>query len=738
MEATAARRRAKSPDRVEIVNSKITKARFKHTAGIWSRFAPTSSEKKQTNTVSRIMEEIRDRSGLRDTPRPCEYFNMIGGTSTGGIIAIMLGPLRMTVAQCLTSYKAMAARAFTPIAKERSSSWSLWSLWSYLTSWIPHLPGRPGGAFSGVELAEAVKEIVALYKGGEPEALFADTSCCKTIILAVTKANVSALPTKFRTYNIGDDLRECKIWEVARATSAATTFFPSISCGRENIEYIDAGFGHNNPTEVLISEAAEEFAGDDFDCVLSIGTGLDGIVPVEKSRLSILNALIKMASNSQAVHRRLEDRLPEDLYFRFNVTQGLNDISLSDWEESSTISAHARNYLEEPHVRRAIIRCATKLLQDDQSLSTTYCFSDRGEITLSDKSKHHQAIIDCALKTWQNLPPKKFFSNPVMLHTPTGEDTVIYVDDCTSLEAFKYYMMGYTYGRVEPQYRTAAMMKLSNEEFVITDQETNEKFDLENQRWDFIMEAGTKRYMSVKFPDSNPTQSSCPQCRFENATTKGPTICKKCKYGYERVVEVVDDEDPHTSHVDNQDAMPKAAAATSRKAPRPEPNLRLAFKRITLIAQARKKTLRALERKKSSGRILKTSKILPSSSNSSSPTSTLSYSPSLESLSPRYVELSPSDSPDVTAMTDAELEAALDAAVKLAYPNNNKPIDDHKTQSFHAYDQHGGTIVTRSEKDRPGADELEEEKIWKYARATSAATTFFNDIPDLSLSKKPV
>ncbi|KAK3326647.1 hypothetical protein B0H66DRAFT_551432 [Apodospora peruviana] len=31
-----------------------------------------------------IMEKIRDVQGLDHMPRPCEYFDFIGGTSTGG------------------------------------------------------------------------------------------------------------------------------------------------------------------------------------------------------------------------------------------------------------------------------------------------------------------------------------------------------------------------------------------------------------------------------------------------------------------------------------------------------------------------------------------------------------------------------------------------------------------------------------------------------------------------------
>jgi len=43
-----------------------------------------------------IMEEIARRQGPGTAEaRPCEYFDLIGGTGTGGLIAIMLGRLRM-------------------------------------------------------------------------------------------------------------------------------------------------------------------------------------------------------------------------------------------------------------------------------------------------------------------------------------------------------------------------------------------------------------------------------------------------------------------------------------------------------------------------------------------------------------------------------------------------------------------------------------------------------------------
>ena len=42
-----------------------------------------------------IMEEIGRRTGMSPAAKPSDYFDLIGGTSTGGLIAIMLGLLGM-------------------------------------------------------------------------------------------------------------------------------------------------------------------------------------------------------------------------------------------------------------------------------------------------------------------------------------------------------------------------------------------------------------------------------------------------------------------------------------------------------------------------------------------------------------------------------------------------------------------------------------------------------------------
>lgn len=45
-------------------------------------------------------------------PKPCDYFDLIGGTGTGGLIAIMLGRLRMDIPSCVDTYVEMTRRVF--------------------------------------------------------------------------------------------------------------------------------------------------------------------------------------------------------------------------------------------------------------------------------------------------------------------------------------------------------------------------------------------------------------------------------------------------------------------------------------------------------------------------------------------------------------------------------------------------------------------------------------------------
>ncbi|KAJ7479563.1 hypothetical protein FB451DRAFT_951443, partial [Mycena latifolia] len=64
----------------------------------------------QVLILDRVMYRIKNKLGLDTTPAPCEYFELIGGSGTGGIIALMLGRLRMSIADTISAYEKLQPR----------------------------------------------------------------------------------------------------------------------------------------------------------------------------------------------------------------------------------------------------------------------------------------------------------------------------------------------------------------------------------------------------------------------------------------------------------------------------------------------------------------------------------------------------------------------------------------------------------------------------------------------------
>ena len=103
-----------------------------------------------------------------------------------------------------------------------------------------------------------------------------DKQHCPTFVVAKTAANINSPPTIFRTYR-GEKTRpsECALWQAARATSAAPTFFKAMTVDRPRpaITYVDGGMGYNNPSELALTEARRIWSTCTQFGLVSIGTG---------------------------------------------------------------------------------------------------------------------------------------------------------------------------------------------------------------------------------------------------------------------------------------------------------------------------------------------------------------------------------------------------------------------------------------------------------------------------------
>jgi hypothetical protein len=60
-----------------------------------------------------VLRQLMELIDPEDPPKPCEYFDIIAGTSTGGLIAIMLGRLQMGIDECIEEYQKLSSKVFT-------------------------------------------------------------------------------------------------------------------------------------------------------------------------------------------------------------------------------------------------------------------------------------------------------------------------------------------------------------------------------------------------------------------------------------------------------------------------------------------------------------------------------------------------------------------------------------------------------------------------------------------------
>ena len=177
-----------------------------------------------------------------------------------------------------------------------------------------------------------------------------------------------AYPRRFRTYRVRKHTNtNCAIWEAARATTAAPTFFERIFIGepgQTKEEFVDPGLGCNNPVTEVMDEARHVF-GDhrEIGCIVSIGTGHPGPIGLDKPRgfqkmlpTQLINVLKEIATDCESIAAMVERRFRNhpNVYFRLNVAHGAGSIALDEWEKMGHVISHTRAYMQEISVSRSL------------------------------------------------------------------------------------------------------------------------------------------------------------------------------------------------------------------------------------------------------------------------------------------------------------------------------------------------------------------------------------------------
>ncbi|OJD30538.1 patatin-like serine hydrolase [Diplodia corticola] len=269
--------------------------------------------------MHRTYVEIHGKAPKRhEIPKPCEHFDLIAGTGTGGLIAIMLGRLRLDLETCKDVYVRMTKRVFETdktIAgiPYRHTLFKASKLEEAIRECVrehtlneaegkddttasdldlnsPRSPrssvhGRPqrsmstSSRYSQIGMAPInMRGPYAAMRWGSPNALLYDSRehRTKTAVTAVYKGTPRGGKAQLlRSYDSRAEPApefECTIWQAGRATSATGLAFKPIQIGQS--VFIDEGAGKYNPSPQILDEAVRnEWPGREVGVFISIGTG---------------------------------------------------------------------------------------------------------------------------------------------------------------------------------------------------------------------------------------------------------------------------------------------------------------------------------------------------------------------------------------------------------------------------------------------------------------------------------
>ena len=323
----------------------------------------------------RMLRQLESRTGRRIH----ELFDLIGGTSTGGVLAVALGVHGHDLDTCEALYRHLGSQVFSTSASREDTA-----------SWQARLGALYGSASSQLRVAVSgckhdagvferlMREACAFADGSsgedsEPSLIDTAARGGNAVFVVATLMSVTpAVPFIFRNYqpdvsttanaattparplgwneagaiapspgarNKPGSLGSCthKVWHAVRASSAAPYYLADFVHG--GMRWQDGAVLANNPAALALEEAALRWPGVPIDVIVSCGSGNMPVKLRDASTISrFVDAGTVLVESACDVHRtddvlRLLAPAAGIQYFRFNPIDERCTVELDELDE---------------------------------------------------------------------------------------------------------------------------------------------------------------------------------------------------------------------------------------------------------------------------------------------------------------------------------------------------------------------------------------------------------------------
>ncbi|KIM19665.1 hypothetical protein M408DRAFT_31025 [Serendipita vermifera MAFF 305830] len=282
------------------------------------------------NIMHRLNWDMKS-DGSNTCTLPYKLFDLIGGSGTGGLIAIFLTKLRMSVEEVSDEFCTITEEVYKQdglIPSERTDK---------LRRCMEDLMMRRGFPIHMKLMDET------------------QTDGCAGFVVVSLRSNIET-KVCLRTYLVRNQPpSSITVVEAVLASCATQPGFAPVSFGERyrKREYVGAGIGANNPVLEVIGEAYSLFGGSStVASLLSLGTGHPGTIswPSNGGDLDPYKLMRDMMNDCEQRSQEMEERIGRaGIYSRFSVEQGMQNDHPGQTADPGWITTQTESYLSGQH-----------------------------------------------------------------------------------------------------------------------------------------------------------------------------------------------------------------------------------------------------------------------------------------------------------------------------------------------------------------------------------------------------
>ncbi|KAK0514422.1 hypothetical protein JMJ35_003039 [Cladonia borealis] len=325
-----------------------------------------------------------------DKLEPWQLFDLIAGTSTGGLIALMLDRFHKSVDECISAYMDCSKAMHEPKRAKYNA---------FMTP-----------PFRSTPAEQIMQEIIRKRRFSYPtsdDSMRNPDSPCKVFVLSSQASTGTPFP--LRSYDNPQSpcpTIDCKVWEAARATTATSPFFRQFGIEASgSIEFGASEF--YNPIDNVWNEARILWPGRKIISV-SIGAGAAPRNKFSGELGASIEVVARASAHAEGITHTFELQQTgtsmESSLYRFSAPT-LANIGLEEHDAVADVEAATQSYLRSMEMQDPLRRCVDDLF----------------EINSEEKSN---AVKQFEAQRAYELKPREFLVAKLLVESLIGKVTI--------------------------------------------------------------------------------------------------------------------------------------------------------------------------------------------------------------------------------------------------------------------------------------------------------------------------